>query len=238
MKKILYILLLLFPNLVLAATCSASDKADLLTLSSVVSVNYVENTGYYTGEEVGYPEGLDEEDYEDYVVEYNYFTINIYNLLEDYYVKVTNNVNDTEIIVEYSDLVDGTYTFEHETLSDVTTYTFEIYASSDTNCEDTHLTTKYLTVPKYNSYSTLAVCDSYPDESVCQKYTTVSTYTESYVFSYLTNENFNSNLDDAVDTDADDSVYINILYLILGGVSIVIIVLIIRVIIKKRSDLK
>ncbi len=241
MKKILFLLtLLVLPLSVNGASCSTTEKASLITKANLLNFNYVEEEGYYTGEEVGYPETLDEEDYADYKVYYEYFVINILNLSEEFYIKVSNNVNNEVFYIYYDDIENGMYSFNHQTLSDVTTYQFDVYSSSETECEDELITVKYLLVPKYNEYSTLTMCLDNPDESVCQKYTTVSTYTESYVFEKLTS---NSSEEKEETTDVEDENLFsllneNIVYIILGGISIVAIAAVIVVVRKKRSDLK
>lgn len=242
MKKFIYLLLLIFPCFVSAATCEAADKAALLTLSSVIEVNYEEMDGYYTGEEVGYPEGLAEEDYDDYKLEYNYFNINILNITEDFYIVITNNINDTELTINYSDSEDGIYTFLHETLSNVTTYTINVYSSGENGCSGELLAVKYLVVPKYNEYSTWDMCEDYSDEAVCQKYTTVETYNESFVFNALSlaySERFNVDIDDDIDVESIiDVVLDNFVYILIGGIGVIGIVVLIIFINKKRSDLK
>lgn len=240
MKKFLYLLtILLIPINIGAATCSTTEKSTLITKSNLITFNYVEEEDYYTGEEVGYPETLDEEDYADYKLYYEYFNINILNLTEEFYIKVTNNVNSEVSYIYYEDVKDGIYTFMHTTLSDVTTYKFEIYSSSQTECENELITIKYLLVPKYNVYSNLTSCLIYPDETVCQKYTTVSTYTESYVLEKLSTVSYS---DKETEEVGEESIFSylaeNLIYIILGGVSISAITAVIIVIRKKRSDLK
>lgn len=241
MKKIFILfILLLSPVMVSASTCSASDKASLLTLSSVVSINYEEMTGYYTEDELGDVEGYDEENTDELDWSYNYFNINLLNLTEDFYAVITNNVNDTKLTVNYSDTSDKIYTFMHETLSEVTSYTIKIYASSNTNCEDTVLTTLYLVVPKYNRFSTLGLCTGNEDAAVCQKYTTVTTYTESYVLEKLIS---GSTVEESEDLEENEnsvfeffeSNYVYVLYVIAGGIIIGVLVVFIK---RKRSDLK
>ncbi len=237
-KKILLILVTLVLNVTVvnAASCPAKDKADLLSLSSVINANYIEQTGYYTEDQIDDP-GDYEANKEQFA--YNYFTIDLYNLTENYYVEITNNVNDKVKTVNYDDLKDGLYTFKHGSLNNVTTYTIEVYASGKTSCSGEHLTTKYLVVPKYNQYASLGMCEGNEDKAVCQKYTTSETYTEDSVLAYLRNEKFNSDKDN--DKDDDNFVDVlqdNFIYIIIGGFSLIVVILVARVIIKKRSDLK
>lgn len=55
---------------------------------------------------------------------------------------------------------------------DLVKYKIEVYTSDNTNCADDLLRTLYVSLPRYNDYSTYAVCDKVPDYYLCQRYVT------------------------------------------------------------------
>lgn len=243
MKKMFCLLFLLFPVYVSAATCSTEDKASLLSESGFVTVNYEEVVNQFTDDDVLY---FDEVEGEETEITEVYYTIkvNVLNMSENFYIEATNNVNDETFIIEYSDFTDGTYSFIVEDLSEVVTYKFKVYASSATNCEGEAFDVNYLVVPKYNWYSNLEICEGNEDAEVCQRYTTVSDMTSEYVSSKLEALSADAEADDETDdSSTDDGSYLdviseNYILIISGVIGVVLVITILVVITKKRSDLK
>lgn len=224
MKKLLLIMILLVPNLVLAATCPAADKADLLTQSNTLKVNY---------EEIIREENIGGEDIKFYLLQ-----INFLNLTSDMYVEVTNNVNSDKFFITSADLVDYVYNFEHQDLSEIYTYIFSVYGSSDTNCEDELLSVQRLTVPMYNKYSSLERCIGYSEESVCQTFTTTSGLTQAYVLEKLNNLTEEAATEIEKQEEKLNLENFNFNYLIIGGICVIAFAIIVVVVKKRRSDLK
>lgn len=154
-----------------AATCSYEERAELNNELSHIEANYEilvkrELDDHPPDELLGTPEG------ENYYSENDYIQINVLNLTENMYAVITNDYDDTELIYQYADTNNGNIAIEWNNMMDLARYTIKIYASSNTGCEDTLLRTLYVSLPRYNDYSTYAQCDKVPDYYLCQRYVT------------------------------------------------------------------
>lgn len=156
------------------AECDSKESNRLNSLAVNVKVSYVEDKkkADMSGE-FNPPDGLSEEELEGYIAYITYFKVYIANVTEELYVIVTNNVTKESKTYSYQDAVDGTITFDHEDLTVITNYTIDVYASSNTECANTKLTTHYLTTPKYNSYSDSTICEGIENFYLCHKYLAV-----------------------------------------------------------------
>lgn len=245
-KKICVMLLLIIPLGVTAATCDAFEQTELITLASLIELNYEEYIEYTTEDVLTCPESIDpdfcdefltDETYQEYWPYVRYLKVNLLNLTDDLYVVMTSDVLDFEFTVYADDLKDGVYTLLFGDLSYVHNLTFTFYATSETGCEDEKIYTQYLTLPKYNELSEYSMCDNLADSAVCQIYTmndslTYSDLSDKYA-AYL--EELSASLEDD-STSEDGGEY---LIYIIGGLSGLIIVSISGVVIyKKRSGLK
>lgn len=54
--------------------------------------------------------------------------------------------------------------------TDNNTYIFEIYASSNTSCEDTFIASKKVNTPDFNEYSVREECENYSEYDYCQRW--------------------------------------------------------------------
>ena len=154
-----------------AATCSYEERAKLNNELSHVEANYEilvrrELDDHPPDEILGTPEA------DDYYMEEEYIQINVLNLTENMYAVITNDFDNTELTYNYSDTNNGNIAIEWDNMMDLAKYTIKIYASNNTNCTDTLLRTIYVSLPRYNDYSSYAQCDKVPDYYLCQKYVT------------------------------------------------------------------
>ena len=65
---------------------------------------------------------------------------------------------------------DGSITLKQKAFNQIITYTFEIYGSTTSGCYSEKLRTIKLSLPKYNYYSSLEMCDGIPDYYLCKEY--------------------------------------------------------------------
>ncbi|MBE6148517.1 MAG: hypothetical protein E7167_03375 [Firmicutes bacterium] len=170
-KRILLTALLstLFVNVlaVNASTCSYSERAQLNKDVAGIKVIYEEKTALVD------PDLYDcQEEYQECTSEYDYFTISVLNMTEDFYFTVENNVDKTKSTYYYTDAVDGVISFDWEGILDITTFTFEVYSSNETSCPRDRYRTIYLTTPRKNLYHYYGQCQNDPDYYLCQKYVT------------------------------------------------------------------
>jgi len=146
-----------------ASKCSYDEQAKLNNEVANIKVSYEEatrKTGNFAEQEDGQ------------VVEivYDIFKISIYNLTEDYYVKITNDYNNEIKYIRYSDTKSGVGVYEWDHLDKVTNFKIMVYSSNKTNCPNEEYRILDLVTPKYNFYSTSAMCVGNEDFYLCQKY--------------------------------------------------------------------
>lgn len=172
MKKLGVILsLFLLPTFVFAQSfCSDEEYAELREGASAVKVNFVERQDILPEDMYAAPEGVDSD--EPFVIYFDYIELEVLNLTKEFYVIITNTLNNQELKVQYSDTSNGKYIKRLDDLTDVSTYTFKIYTSGETKCKDEELKDLYLTIPRFNSFSGQDICKDLEDVDVCQKYVT------------------------------------------------------------------
>lgn len=126
------------------------------------------------------PDGLSEEELENYVYEIKFFRIFISNITEELYVTVTNNDTKEKKTFNYSDTNNGTISFDEMVSSQIVNYTVDVYASSSTGCVSKKLRTFYVTTPKYNSLSEYSNCEGIEEFYLCHEYLTVETSVDNF----------------------------------------------------------
>lgn len=226
MKKIIFLPLILFlfsMNVNAASMCSYKEQTELNSKSSNIKVSYevVEDTIAF----------------EDWSTKTEYLKINIYNVTSEFYVKVRNSYNDTEVIYSNTDAKDGIISFIWKNIDEVINFTTEVYTSNNTSCPDEKYKTIYLTTPRYNEYSTMAICSENSDSELCKKYVFFEKLERAEFYTkiekYSTNNN-NNEIDDGNNEINNgnfmDRVFDFIndnLIIILGGIGILIVLIIV-----------
>ena len=159
-----------------ASLCSMEDQAKLNKIAGSVKAVYeeakeeVDPSTYITTPETG--EGP---------IYRDYFKIIFTNITEEVYVKITNDYNDEVKFIRYQDTDGGMYTFDWDNLDDVVKFTYEVYSSDKTACQNEKYFTNYLVTPMYNSFYEMLICEGINDYLPCQKYITVKNdYNEQY----------------------------------------------------------
>ena len=181
MKKKLRLLIaipafLLFTSVVSASKCEYSELSKINKEAAAVKVTYeevktkVEDPNAYGGSDVGY----------DYDLYDTYFKVNISNLTDNLYVKITNSVDNSTKTLYGTDAVDGVVSFNWTDLSSVANLTVKVYSSSNTSCQDEEILVNYATLPMYNDYSTWKACQDNKDSSVCKTYVTQEVTYDAY----------------------------------------------------------
>lgn len=159
------LLMFCFATSVKAEECSYEKQVELSNKAATVKATY-ESVDIKTGEKLILEDT--EEEVDDVV---KGFKVKILNITEDLMVTITDNQSNTSKSYYYSDTDKGTLTLQEQEANIVRSYTVEIKGFYE-GCEGTDLRTVALIVPKYNSYSTLAICDEYPEFEYCQEYLT------------------------------------------------------------------
>lgn len=170
MKKLfLLAIILLTPNLAHAASsCSYEEQAELNDIVANVKASY-EVVDIYDGKAYV----VDDPDENGVFPEVDHyvkgFNINILNVTEDIYVKVTNNYNNEEKIFRYQDSNNGIVTFQTREVEHLVTYTIEVYANKY-SCIGERFHVLYVSTPIYNSYSNTPNCENNKDFYYCQEF--------------------------------------------------------------------
>ena len=174
MDRLKKTLLIIFTFLVLvptskAATCGYEEKAKLNNEVANVKANYEIKERVLDRGEYSPPDGLENEEY---VAKTDYIEVHILNITKNMYVVVTNDLNGESVTYGYDDANNGNISFTRTELDSLITYTIKVYASNETGCEGSTLKTLYVSLPRYNDYSTYDICKELPDYYLCQRYVT------------------------------------------------------------------
>lgn len=149
-------------------TCNAVSLNELRTAAANIKVSYVPGSKTVN-------EGTDPNSGFSQDVEYKHLDVKLYNLTDKLYVRVEtsgNKVNGDEMIVSARNIgPDGAVTIRQQAQTETITYTFKVYSDSY-GCSTKTLRTIRLTLPRFNFYSQLDICQDIPDYYLCQEYTT------------------------------------------------------------------
>lgn len=154
-----------------AASCSYEEQAKLNSEVANIKTNFEIKQRVMDKSEYDIPDvliGTPEAD--KYEMTISYFQINILNLTENVYIEVTNNADGTKDTYQYSNANNGNVSFTRDETDKLITYTVKVYASANTGCEGSLLKTLYVSLPRYNSFSTYPICKEMPDHDMCQSY--------------------------------------------------------------------
>lgn len=234
MKKIITFLTLMLifnMNVNAASLCSYKEQTEITSKAANVKLSYEAIDGTYIDED-GFVNGRE------------YIKVTILNITEEFFVLLKNDYDKTEKKYTYEDTNNGIVEFEWNNLDKVTTFTAEVYTTAKTNCPNERYKTIYLTTPRYNGFSKLAICSDYPEYSFCQKYVTFSEISEGDFFDKLEeyslekdndkgNNNNNNNENNVTLVDKIWGFVDEYKFYILGG--IVLIVSISVIIYRKRT---
>lgn len=135
------------------AECSYQERKDLLNAAKNVDIYFSVETE--EREFIGINPNTDEET--TYMKKYNFFNLNISGLTQDLFIKIINNKNNDEIIVNYEDLKDGTYILRNDNTTDLIKYYIYFYSLND-NCFAENVHKKTINKPKENGVYYYSVC--------------------------------------------------------------------------------
>lgn len=149
-----------------ALSCSNKDANDLVAYASYVKAKYdiIDNSKKKTAK-------IDKET-KNFIIPNFTFNITVYNVTDNIYLEITNDINDEVITVYNKDTKNNTYTFSNYDFGQIYKYTINIL-SNNPSCSGESLRKINLTKPKYNAYSEFDECK---DSKVvyCQKFTSTN----------------------------------------------------------------
>ena len=159
-----------------ASKCDYSELAEINKEASAVKLSYEEKQRILEGDNgvTDSEEQSDEPFYE------SYFVVNITNVTDNLYIKVTNSADDSTKIFTSNDAVDGIISFEWNELDTVANLTAKVFTSNKTSCPDEEIVVQYKTLPMFNYYSDTAYCYDHKKEDICQQYVTSEVTEEQF----------------------------------------------------------
>lgn len=172
MKSIVKLLLgvMLFSSInVYAATCSGTDLEKVNKAANSIKTNYAINEGKVSNEQ----EIVDDMAVTKYDVLPS-INFTIYNITNDIFLKITNDINQDETIVTYSLTDNGKYSFSTNDMYIKMTYYIEVFSNLD-SCKADSISKITLKKPYYNQNVSAEVCIENPEVPMCQKYITEDT---------------------------------------------------------------
>lgn len=172
MKNIVKLLLgvILFSSVnVYATTCSGADLQKVSKAANGIKTNYTINEGKLSE---------DKEIVDDMAVtKYDVLPsidFTIYNITNDVFLKITNDINEDETIVTYSSTDNGKYSFSTNDMFIKMTYYIEVFSNLD-SCKADSISKITLKKPYYNQNASAEICIENPEVPMCQKYITEDT---------------------------------------------------------------
>lgn len=153
-------------NVVSAASkCDYNEQVELNNTAANIKVSYEEAVGVDNSDI-----GLESDSGEMPNNEYLYFKVQIFNVTEEVYVKVTNSQNNDVKYLNYNESQSGVLTLDWKDLDNVVDFTITVYTSASTGCPNEELRIINLTLPRYNWLSEIAKCIGNEEFYYCQKY--------------------------------------------------------------------
>lgn len=161
---------------VVNAACEAAESNRLRSLSNNVKASHeVIVKEMELGENDNTPDGLTDEEIENFRLKKSYFKIDIRNVTEELEIVVTNNNTKTKTNYSYKDAVNGTISFENEVTDKIVKYTIDVYSTSASPCGKIKLNTIHVTTPAHNNRSNSSKCMGIEEYYLCHEYLYVNT---------------------------------------------------------------
>ncbi len=150
-----------------ASKCDYDEQVKLNNAAANIKVSYEEAEGEYDPDLL-----LPTDSHDNPTATYNYFKVMIYNLTEDFYVKITNDYNNEIKYLRYSDSESGVATYDWTYLESVVNFNIKVYSSNETKCANEEYRIINLLTPRYNDFSDSAKCTGNESFYLCQKFIT------------------------------------------------------------------
>ena len=144
--------------------CSTDLIKKLSKEANKIKMSYKEKS------EKGELYAIDEDSGENFYT-YDYFwNVTFDNVTDNFYLKVTNDTNDTVKTITKDTLLDGKWAFDTIPYDDIITYTISVISNTE-GCKEQVFRKFELKALIFNIWSTSAKCTVYKDFKYCQKWT-------------------------------------------------------------------
>lgn len=218
--------------------CTYDTQKELQILASNITISYITGEELIETDDVDIPESERDETY--YYKQY-YFDIKIYNMNSRFYIKATDMDRGEIYTLDYQNIGDdGAITIRVEASGEEKrNWKFEIY-TYEMNCINDRIRQIKLTLPMYNYYSELEICNDIPDFYMCRQF--ITTTIDSSDFYKIVND-YKEKLDDRNLTEekniniADNTItkFSKYKYFIIGGIIAIGIIVTIIIIIRREK---
>ncbi|MBO4600797.1 MAG: hypothetical protein J5634_01010 [Bacilli bacterium] len=180
MKKKRVVLTLLISCLFLLTNAKASRCVDEEFAKIYDDASKVKVTYEIKSKEIDNPvEEVSDTGYRPEKITVDYFQVNIVNLTDKLYIKITNDQDGSVRTYTSNDANNGVVSYEIEDINNVAKLAYTLYTSSNTNCASEELYKNELTLPMYNVFYQVGPCIGEVDVPECQKYVTSEVDTET-----------------------------------------------------------
>lgn len=233
-NSLLFVFIFFFMITNVNAECSYQERKSLLNDAKSVDVNFsVESRKV---QETFINPNSDEETLVD--VDKYYFKFNVLNLNDTLFLKVYNDFDTSEFIVNSSDLKDGMYSVENDNTSDLITYYVEFY-STNQNCYAEKILSKKIKKPKENPVYYYSVCknEKLKDNEYCAHFISKNFGMSDLDIVYKLNASLKETPQNNANKLTLKSILVKYWYLLVVFIAIVGIVITIIVVRRKRSQL-
>ena len=224
-------------NISVYAECSYQERKELLNSAKNVDISFElkDKEEEYVG--INPNSGLEETIKQTIY----YFDLNIIGITENMFLSISNDYDSEEIVVNYEDLSDGSYSLEINNSSDLIKYYIQFYSNKD-NCYAEKIITKKITKPKLNPIYNYSIClnDKVSNHEYCKQFINKDfNKSETDIIEELNNiiNDENESNNKVKNDNAFLNFFINYWYVFLLGLIIISTVIVVIIIRKKRSRL-
>lgn len=137
------------------AECSYKERKELLNSAKSVDISISPEKKEEEFEVIN-PNSNEESTIKETV---NYFKLNVVGDLSNVFVKITNNYNDDNLLINVDDMNDGVYTYDIDDRSHIITYYIDFY-STNNNCYAEKITTKTIKKARENPLHYYNICSN------------------------------------------------------------------------------
>ena len=181
MKKRFILLVLLPAFVIFASKVSAASKCEATELVKINEEAAGVKVTYEEVKELVDSSGDEPSDFDvDYEIYKKYFKVNIINVTDNLYIKITDTNKGTTRTFTSNDAVNGVISFKWEDLSAVGNLKTEVFTSQATKCPNENITTTHVVIPMKNVYYEYKACAKNPDAAICKEYVTEKVTPEAY----------------------------------------------------------
>ncbi len=151
------------------AVCETSEMTQTRENAYRVNVSYDLMEEEVPKGEYTPPDGLTDEELENFKMYNRYFNVYINNITDDLYVNVKNSVSGNTVRYDSSDAKDGVITIRNDGVELITDLTIDIFPSNE-DCGRNRIRSISQRLPKYNEYSEYQYCQEIPNYYLCREY--------------------------------------------------------------------